>query len=66
MPDIHYMTWAENDAEHAADREKAAAAIASGEKTPWQVQTENSFVPVDAKIEVDFDSFLKRRVRRDA
>lgn len=66
MPEIHYMTWAENDAEHAADRKKSAAAIASGEKTPWQVQMENSFIPVDAKIEVDLDSFLKRRARRDA
>jgi len=28
------------------------------------VQEENSFIPLDAKIEVDFDSFLKRREHR--
>jgi len=66
MSEIRYMTWEESQAEHASERRNDARAIASGEKSPWQVQIENSFVPVEAKIEVDFDGFLKRRAIRDA
>lgn len=62
MPELRHMTWEEHDAEHAAERKRDAEAIASGKKSAWQVQTENSFIPVDAKIAVDFDSFLKRRL----
>ena len=65
MPEIRYITWEENEAEHAADRKEAAEAIASGRKTAWQVQIENSFIPVDARIEVNFESFLERRAKRN-
>ena len=60
------MSWKKNEAEHAVDRKKTAVAIASGRKTAWEIETENSFVPVNAKIEVDFESFLKRRSRLHA
>lgn len=61
MPEIQYISWEQNEAEHAADRREMLEAVASGRKTAWQVQRENSFIPLDAKIEVDFDGFLKRR-----
>jgi hypothetical protein len=61
MPDIRTMSWEQNEAEHAADRREMLEAVASGRKTAWQVQRENSFIPLNAKIEVDFDRFLKRR-----
>lgn len=61
MPDIRYQSWEESNAEHASAVREDRQAIASGKKTPWQVQIENSFVPVDAKIEVNFDSFFQRQ-----
>jgi len=66
MPKFRHMTWKEHDAEHAAARQKDAEAVASGQKSAWQVQVENSFIPVDAKIAVNFDSFLRRRSLRNA
>jgi hypothetical protein len=63
MPDIRYMTWEENEAEHAADRRAMIEAVASGQKTARQVQAENSLIPLDARIEIDWQDLSERLER---
>lgn len=65
MLEIRYMTWEQNEAEHAADRRSMLEA--SGQKTARQVQAENSLIPLDAKIEIDWldhAECLERAYRR--
>ena len=54
MPEIRDITWEENEAEHAANRRHMLEAVASGRKTARQVQEENSIIPLDADIEIDW------------
>jgi len=63
MPEIRYMTWEENEAEHATDRREMLEAVISGRKTARQVQEENSIIPLDAKIEIDWQDLSDRMER---
>ncbi len=63
MPEIRYITWEENEADHAADRREMIEAVASGRKTARQVQAENSLIPLDAKIEIDWQDLSERLER---
>lgn len=63
MPKIHDITWEENEAEHAANRREMLEVVASGRKTARQVQEENSIVPLDAKIEINWKEHSRRLER---
>ena len=63
MPEIRYISWEENEAEHAADRREMLEAVASGRKTARQVQEENSIIPLDAKIEINWKDHSRRLER---
>ncbi len=63
MPDIRHMSWEQNEAEHAADRREMLEAVASGRKTARQVQEENSIIPLDAKIEINWQDLSQRLER---
>ncbi len=60
MLEIRYMTWEESEAEHAADRREMLEAVASGRKTARQVQEENSLIPLDAEIVVNWKDHAER------
>jgi hypothetical protein len=55
--------WQENEKWHRDQRCADAEAIATGTMTPEQVQAKNSFIPVDAKIVIDWDKNLERLQR---
>lgn len=63
MLEAHYISWEENEAEHVADRREMLEAVASGRKTARQVQEENSIVPLDAKIEINWKDHSRRLER---
>jgi len=54
VPEVRDITWEENEAEHAANRRHMLEAVASGRKTARQVQEENSIVPLDTELEIDW------------
>jgi hypothetical protein len=55
-----FVSWEQNQAEHAQERRETAVALRTGTKTPWQIQEENSLFPMDTKIVVDFDDLFER------
>jgi len=54
VPEIRDIAWEENEAEYAADRRHMLEAVASGRKTARRAQEENSIIPLDADIEIDW------------
>ncbi len=56
-------SWEENEREHAEERRLTAELIASGQKTAWEIQQENSLFPMDATVEIDWAD-LNRRYQR--
>ncbi|CAN5805213.1 hypothetical protein BH09VER1_BH09VER1_49850 [soil metagenome] len=60
MLEIRYITREENEAEHAADRREMLEAVASGRKSARQVQEENSLIPLDAKIVINWRDHAER------
>ena len=54
------QSWEENEREHAKERRLTAELIASGKKTAWEIQQENSLFPRDAKIEIDWADLSER------
>ena len=54
------QSWEENEREHAKERRLTAELIASGKKTAWEIQQENSVFPMDAKIEIDWADLSER------
>lgn len=65
MPKTRY-SWKRNEREHAAERRAMADAVRSGEKTPWQIQEENSIFPLNSTVEIDFADLNKRYKRTHA
>ena len=61
-----YQSWEENEREHAEERRLTAELIASGKKTAWEIQQENSLFPMDAKIEIDWADLSERFERAHA
>ena len=61
-----HQSWEENEREHAEERRLTAELIASGKKTAWEIQQENSLVPMDAKIEIDWVDLSERFERAHA
>ena len=61
-----YQPWEENEREHSEERRLTAELIASGKKTAWEIQQENSLVPMDAKIEIDWVDLSERFERAHA
>jgi hypothetical protein len=60
VPEIRDITWEENEAEHAANGRQMLEAVASGRKTARQVQEQNSIIPLDAKIEINWKEHSRR------
>lgn len=46
--------WQQNEREHAEERRAIAEAIRSGQKTPLQIQEENSIFPMNSTVEIDW------------
>jgi len=51
------------EANHAADRREMREAVASGRKTARQVQEENPIIPLDAKVEINWQDLSQRLER---
>jgi hypothetical protein len=60
------QSWEENEREHAKERRLTAELIASRKKTAREIQQENSLVPMDAKIEIDWTDLSARFERAHA
>jgi hypothetical protein len=60
--EIH-ISWEEEEAEHAADRREMLEAVASVRKTARRMQEENSIIPLDAKLEIDWTEHSRRLER---
>ena len=54
----------ESERLHSEEMAETARLIAAGIKTPLQIQEENSFWPLDTKVEFDMADFLLSRSRR--
>lgn len=52
MEKTNTITWEQIEREHAEMRARDAKLIASGKKTPREIQEENSLFPLDAKFEI--------------
>jgi hypothetical protein len=61
-----HQSWEENEREHAEERRATAELIASGKKTAWEIQQENSLFPMDAKVEIDWADLFERLERAHA
>ncbi len=68
VPMITYQSqsWEVNEREHAEERRITAELIASGQKTAWEIQRENSLFPMDAKVEIDWTELSERFERAHA
>jgi len=55
-----HQSWEENEREHAEERCSSEELIASGKKTAWDIQRENSLFPADAKVEIDWTDLSER------
>jgi hypothetical protein len=55
-----YQSWEENEREHAEERRLTSELIASGKKTAWEFQQENSLFPMDAIVEMDWTELSER------
>lgn len=66
MAAYRIQSWEENEREHAEERRMTAELIASGKKTPAQLQEENSLFPTDAVIEMKWAEYAERFERRHA
>ena len=60
MITYRHLSWEENEREHAEERRLTAELIASGKKTAWEIQQENSLFPMDAKVELDWAELSAR------
>ena len=60
MITYRHQSWEENEREHAEERRLTAELIASGKKTAWEVQQENSLFPMNAKVEIDWADLSER------
>ena len=61
-----HQSWEENEREHAEERHTTTELIASGQKTAWEIQQENSPFPMDAKVEIDWADLSERFERAHA
>lgn len=52
--------WEKNEREHIQERLATEEAIRTGQKTAWQVQEENSIIPSNAKIDLDWADYAQR------
>jgi hypothetical protein len=55
-----HQDWQENEREHIQERLATEEAIRTGKKTAWQVQEENSIIPTNARIKIDWVDLSKR------
>jgi hypothetical protein len=55
-----HQDWQENEQEHIQERLATEEAIRTGKKTAWQVQEENSIIPTNARIKIDWVDLSKR------
>jgi hypothetical protein len=65
MITYRYESWEENERQHAEERRLTAELIASGKKTAWEIQEENSLFPMDAKVEIDWADLNERFERNN-
>ena len=66
MITYQHQSWEENEREHAKERLSTAELIASGKKTAWEIQQENSLFPMDAKVEINWADLSERFERAHA
>lgn len=66
MITCRHQSWEDNEREHAEERHATALLIASGKKTAWEIQQENSLFPMDAKVEIDWIDLSERFERAHA
>jgi len=66
MITYRHQSWEENEREHTEERRLTAELIASGKKTAWEIQQENSLFPMDAKIEMKWAEYSQRFERTHA
>ena len=66
MITYRHQSWEENEREHAEERRMTAELIASGKKTAWENQQENSHIPMSAKVEIDWADLSERFERAHA
>lgn len=52
--------WEKNEREHREERLATEEAIRTGKKTAWQIQEENSLIPSNAVIKIDWDDLSRR------
>ncbi len=60
------QSWEDNVREHEEERRLTEELIASGKKTAWEIQQENSLFPMDAKVEIDWADLSERLERSHA
>lgn len=58
--------WEDNVREHEEERRLIEELIASGKKTAWEIQQENSLFPMDAKVVINWAELSERFERSDA
>jgi hypothetical protein len=56
----------ENEQWHADQRRQAQELVLSGKKSAWDVHLENSFIPMNAEIKIDWDELFERLERAHA
>jgi len=61
-----HQSWEANEREHAEERRLTAEFIASGKKTDWEIQQENSLFPMDAVFEMKWAEYSERFERTHA
>jgi hypothetical protein len=66
MITYRHQSWEENERQHAQERRLTAELIASGKKTAWEIQQENSLFPMDATVEIDWTDLSERFERAHA
>jgi hypothetical protein len=66
MITYRHQPWEDNEREHAEERRLTAELSASGKKTAWEIQQENSLFPMDAKVEIDWTDLSERFERAHA
>ncbi len=66
MVNYRHQSWQDNEREHAEERRLTAELIASGKKTAWEIQQENSLFPMNAQVEIDWADLSERFDRAHA